>query len=173
MPFTPNFAIPYQTLADPPDGPNLGEDGFLAVDAALAALDARIAMVANSAGINNAAGAGTHSTASYANVPATSSFSFTKLQNSTALRVDFHLTFLSTVNSTEAGFGVLINGVDYDVCQVAINESNSHRQVSGVRRITGITAGVYTIQARWKRVSGTGVLTTTGDWISLHAMEEQ
>jgi len=42
MPFTPNYAIPYQTLADPPDGPNLGEDGFLAVDTALASLAALI-----------------------------------------------------------------------------------------------------------------------------------
>lgn len=42
MPFTPNYAIPYQTLADAPDGPNLGEDGFLATDAALAGLDVRI-----------------------------------------------------------------------------------------------------------------------------------
>lgn len=40
--FTPNFAIPYQTLADAPDGPNLGEDGFLAVDAALSGLDVRV-----------------------------------------------------------------------------------------------------------------------------------
>lgn len=42
MPFTPNFALPYQTLADAPDGPNLGEDGFLAVDAALTGLDTRV-----------------------------------------------------------------------------------------------------------------------------------
>jgi hypothetical protein len=42
MPFTPNFAIPYQTMADAPHGPNLGESGFLAVDAALSGLDVRV-----------------------------------------------------------------------------------------------------------------------------------
>lgn len=42
MPFTPNYAIPYQTLADAPNGPTLGEAGFLVVDSALAGLDVRI-----------------------------------------------------------------------------------------------------------------------------------
>ena len=42
MSFTPNFTIPYQALTDAPDGPNLCEDGFLAVDAALTGLDARL-----------------------------------------------------------------------------------------------------------------------------------
>lgn len=46
MSFTPVYSIPYQTLADPPDGPNLGEDGFMAVDAALAAIAAQVSPLA-------------------------------------------------------------------------------------------------------------------------------
>lgn len=40
--FTPNFAIPYQTVTDAPHGPNLGEDIAFATDTALLGLDARI-----------------------------------------------------------------------------------------------------------------------------------
>lgn len=42
---TPTYGFPYQTSADPPDGPSLGEDGFLAVESALKALDARVVVV--------------------------------------------------------------------------------------------------------------------------------
>jgi hypothetical protein len=42
---TPVYGIPYQTLADAPDGPNLGEDGFLEVEQELVRIDA--AIVAN------------------------------------------------------------------------------------------------------------------------------
>lgn len=40
---TPNYALPYQTLADAPDGPSLGEDLALAVDVELARIDAAAA----------------------------------------------------------------------------------------------------------------------------------
>ncbi len=45
--FTPNYAWPYQALADPPHGPNLGEKGFRAADATVAAIEARLAAIEN------------------------------------------------------------------------------------------------------------------------------
>lgn len=42
---TPTYGFPYQTLADSPDGPNLGEDGFLAVEQALKAVDSRVVVL--------------------------------------------------------------------------------------------------------------------------------
>lgn len=42
---TPTYGFPYQTSTDPPDGSNLGEDGFLAVESALKALDARVVVL--------------------------------------------------------------------------------------------------------------------------------
>ena len=38
---TPVYGFPFQTLTDPPDGPNLGEDLALAVEAALRSVDLR------------------------------------------------------------------------------------------------------------------------------------
>lgn len=39
MPVTPIYSLPYQALADPPDGAGLGEDLALAVEAELARID--------------------------------------------------------------------------------------------------------------------------------------
>lgn len=51
MPSTPTYSLPYQTLSDAPDGPNLGEDLALAVEAALSAqvalLAARLTLLEN------------------------------------------------------------------------------------------------------------------------------
>lgn len=49
MPTTPTYGWPYQSLTDPPDGPNLGEDLALAIEATVSALAATVA--ANSADI--------------------------------------------------------------------------------------------------------------------------
>lgn len=74
MPFTPNFAIPYQTLADAPDGPNLGEDGFLVVDSALAGLDVRIDALEAAAKYTRIAESvlvGTAASVTFSSIPAT------------------------------------------------------------------------------------------------------
>jgi hypothetical protein len=39
MPVTPIYSLPYQALADPPDGAGLGEDLALAVESELARID--------------------------------------------------------------------------------------------------------------------------------------
>jgi hypothetical protein len=41
---TPTYGWPYQTLTDPPHGPDLGEDLALAIEATLTAIDARVAI---------------------------------------------------------------------------------------------------------------------------------
>jgi len=43
---TPTYGWPYQSLSDPPDGPNLGEDLALAIEATVAALAATVAAAA-------------------------------------------------------------------------------------------------------------------------------
>lgn len=71
MPTTPIYALPYQSLADPPDGPHLGSDLALAVEAQLARIDALVtanglnitantaAIAANTADLTNLKGAWT------------------------------------------------------------------------------------------------------------------
>jgi hypothetical protein len=43
MSLTPNYAIPFQALTDRPDGPNLGEDMAMRIDAILRGLESRMA----------------------------------------------------------------------------------------------------------------------------------
>jgi len=72
--FTPNFAIPYQTLADPPHGPDLGEDGFIAVDSALSGLDVRVDALEAAAKFTRIAESvlvGTTASVTFSSIPAT------------------------------------------------------------------------------------------------------
>lgn len=134
----------------------------------------RLNALANSNGINNAPGStGTSTVTSYANLPATSSFSFTKLLDDSDLRIDMHISCWSSgAGSTTPRFGVQISSTDYDMCGSLINTASEHVAFSGTRIITGLAAGTYTIQGRFKRVSGTGTITVdSGDWISLAASE--
>lgn len=74
MPTTPTWGIPYQSLADPPDGPNLGEDGFLAVDAALSGLDVRVDALEAAAKFTRIAESvlvGTAASVTFSSIPAT------------------------------------------------------------------------------------------------------
>lgn len=136
---------------------------------------AELNALANAAGINNATGAGTTTSGSYANIAATSSFSFTKQHNSTGLFVAVALIHYAATNTAVSKLGVLINGTDYDlVGSYPFGVAGQQQCAVGFRRIPSINAGTYTIQGRWLRVSGTGTLTTDANgWISLHALEVQ
>lgn len=136
--------------------------------------------VAGEGGVNDAAvtsGTDTCTSATYQNLAgtgSTTSFSFTKGQGGTRIRIDMHATFFSTATSSGAIFGVLINGTDYDVCSLkqAIPVANAHLQASGVKYISDIPAGTYTVQGRWKRDTGAATLTRdNGDWLSISAKE--
>ncbi len=77
MPFTPNFAIPYQMLTGSfelnPEG-ILGEDGAIAVDAALAGLDVRIDALEAAVHYTRIAESvlvGTAATITFSSIPAT------------------------------------------------------------------------------------------------------
>lgn len=88
------------------------------------------------------------------------------------LDVCMHCTLWSTAVSTGVYFGVLINGVDYDVCKLFINPSGQHMQVSGTRVITGLAAGSYSVQGRWRRFVGAGTLTQdSSDYNSMNVRE--
>lgn len=91
--FTPIFAIPYQTLADAPDGPNLGEDGFLVVDSALSGLDVRIDALEAAVKFTKVAESilsGTAASVTFSSIPAT----YRQLQLIAACRGDNATTFV-------------------------------------------------------------------------------
>lgn len=129
----------------------------------------------NREGITVAAPSESTTSSSYVNMGATSSFSFTKILGSTRLRIEMELTFFVTNADTSTRFGVRINGVDYDVLHVGGNTivANSNFAAAGSAIVaSGLAAGTYTIQGRWKRTGGTGSSSRfTNGWLSLYCTE--
>lgn len=113
---------------------------------------------------------------SYVNMAGTgsvTSFSFTKRYTATRVRVDLQASFqvIGTGNSA-ARFAVSINGTDYDIVNRHVNPALTHAETGGHRYITGIPAGTYTVQGRWRRTAGTQTLRrASDDWLSISATE--
>jgi hypothetical protein len=128
-----------------------------------------------SAGISVAASGNENTvSSSYANLGATSSFSFVKEYTSTKIKIEMSASAQTNGLATGVRYGVLINGTDYDVCQMVYPSSTVRFLAAGVAVVTsGLAAGTYTIQARWKRVSGSATVQRfiTDDWLSVCATE--
>lgn len=110
--FTPIYAIPYQTLADAPDGPNLGEDGFLVVDSALSGLDVRIDALEAAVKftkIDERILSGTAASVTFSSIPGT----YRQLQVWIACRGDNATTFVGMQLQLNAD-----TGANYDSQQV-------------------------------------------------------
>lgn len=164
MPFTPAYAIPYQTLADPPDGPNLGEDGFLIIDSALAAIEARLAAM-ESNGLRNA------TTALVATAETTASTSFADLATpGPAVTVTTDTTALVVVSAFlfngTSGFVSYMGYAVSGATTVAASDDRAlllHSQiVFGQGRLsmahlqTGLTPGSNTFTSKYRVNGGTG-----------------
>jgi hypothetical protein len=112
--------------------------------------------------------------ASFANMAGTgavTSFSFTKRYAASAVWLDITAWMFSATSASDTEVAVQIDGVDYAIIEVAV-ALNVHVPVNGHRKITGITFGVKTVQARWRRSAGSGTLRrNAGDWLSITAME--
>lgn len=125
-------------------------------------------------GISNAAAADTTTSATFVNMAGTSSFSITKIYSGshTRLRIDMAAGMFSTIATTAANIGVLINGTDHQITMLFINPASTHLMLVGSGYVTGLAAGTYTVQARWLRSQGTGTLTRdANDWLSVCARE--
>lgn len=84
---------------------------------------------------------------------------FAKHFSSTALRIDMGMIINNTLNVIAVcGMGVNIGGTDYEISKLSHVGTNDATGISGIRLITGITAGSYVIKPRWRRISGTGSL---------------
>lgn len=129
----------------------------------------------NEEGITVAGVADTTTSATYVNLAAVSSFSFTKILTATRLKIEFDVMFFVTVNDTSTRFGVLINGVDYDVVHMGganVSASVNITAAGNALVASGLAAGTYTIQGRWKRTAGTGTCSrATNGWLTIHCKE--
>lgn len=132
-------------------------------------------------GVSQAAvssGTNTTNSSSYSSMAGTgsvTSFSFTKRFATTRVRIDMSATFYTSTTACGARFGVLVNGTDYDVCQLAGNVpvAVTHLPAAGFAYIpSGLAAGSYTVQGRWKWIGSTGTLTRdNNDWLAISARE--
>jgi len=116
---------------------------------------------------------GTYSTisATYVDI-GTVEVSITKQQNGTDLLLILYTSLYSDSTNTVFAYGVNDGSSDYDVLVGTFNPANTHLSFSGAAKITGLSSGVQTLRARWKRTSGAGELNMdSGDTLTMTVQE--
>lgn len=120
------------------------------------------------------AGTDTTTSATYVNMAGTgsvTSFSWTKYRDDTDALLFMAAEFQAVTANAGPKFGLRINGTDYDMCSNAPGTS-AYGHPSGTRVVSGIPAGVYTVQCRWFRLAGAGTPTRdTNCWLSASVTE--
>jgi len=99
---------------------------------------------------------------SYVNFPDTSSVTFTKLRSDTDLVLSMWGSSYVSVTSTSTDLALQINGTDHQVAYLFHNTINEHASCNGINSVTGLAAGTYVVQLRWRRFSGTGTVSCDG-----------
>ena len=129
--------------------------------------------------------AGTTSSASYSDQPAGVSVRILKRFDDTDLNVGLSMTCYVTGSATTlataacriAGTAGTITATTWTAVDLAMNVLRfdvvaAHFPISGYARQTSMPAGDYTITARWRRTSGSGVVTQdTNDFVMIQADE--
>lgn len=108
---------------------------------------------------------------SFVNMSGTTTLSFTKRYADSKIFVVMHCSMFGIGGVSDIEIGVQIDGVDY-----AVNRANIPNTVfdvhNGSRAISGVTSGVKTLQARWRRASGSvNARRNSGGFINMSAME--
>lgn len=103
---------------------------------------------------------GVTNSGAFSDIPGVS-IDFIKKLDTTTLKATLMGSAFSTVATTKLDAGVNLDGTDYVVAEFLYNTALEHHSWSGMRddMIGAIPAGSYNIRARWRRLSGTGVLT--------------
>jgi len=136
-----------------------------------------VSMLGGETGASNPAvtsGNDTTTSASYVSLAGTgsvTSFSFTKVWASTRVELSIAAGWSPTTSSAGVTFGMRIDSTDYD-CVKDVKGTGVVGTPSGFAVVTGLAAGTYTVQARWKRHTGTGTLNRdTNHWLAILAKE--
>jgi hypothetical protein len=107
--------------------------------------------------------AGTTTSGTFVAMPGTPTFQVDKQYDSgeTELLVRWHHGLSSTATATEGRLGVRINGgTTTEIIRWTFDVANVALPLSGERKITGIAAGIITLELMWSRTSGGGTLTS-------------
>jgi hypothetical protein len=138
-----------------------------------------LAVSSSGAGSLNAqavtSGTDTTTSATYVNMAGTGSvttFSFTKRTANTRVKLEMNAGFTNAVGTSLVDFALQIGGTDYQMGHTIQLVVTATQQFSGVRIVSGIPAGVYTVQCRWRREGGSGTPTRgSNEWLSASAEE--
>lgn len=126
--------------------------------------------VATTSGNNDTTSA---SFVSLAGTGSVTSFNFTKRYTDSRIKVQMNATCFCITSVSNADFGVLINGTDTFMFRIILTATSQRvTGVGGIVDVSGVPAGVHSIQGRWRRATGTGTLRRdTGDWLYISALE--
>lgn len=129
-----------------------------------AGLADKLNALSNVAGMHSGlTGTATTTSGTMVDFPAPSSVSFVKRRGSSETSIKASL-LLSGVRGTVANdfvsAALRINGVDTEFASLMLATAGLRQPLVGFAIITGVPAGTYTVQMRWRRAGGTGTLTS-------------
>lgn len=144
-------------------------------DGRIAAVEAAIISFYGESAPSTTSGTDVTSSATFVNCAGTgnkASFSFTKTIANTRVLLECGASFYTTAATGGAEFALRLNGTDYTCTHENSSGIGVATKVDGWAIASGIPVGVYTVQARWRRYTGTGVCTRGIDqWMSISARE--
>ena len=102
----------------------------------------------------------TTTSGSYENFPTdTASLSITKHRADTRLVLVVNASCFTSTAGVIVHYALRINGVDNDCSIMWVQAGNTHGAIVGGAEVTGLAAGAYTAQLRWKRSGAAGTVT--------------
>lgn len=104
----------------------------------------------------------------------TSISNWVKYATTTRIRLRMDVAYFNQTSANLVAVALKINGTDYTVAQLGGNGVNIHAPITGAAYVaaSAVPSGTYSVQARWKRVSGTGTPTRdTNDWLTFEVQE--
>lgn len=92
--------------------------------------------------------------ATFADFPDGTALAITKLRDDTKLVVSFQGSAYADATSISVEWGLEIDGTDYGACVFHFTSANVHSGMAQLSEITGVDAGSYDAQLRWRNMSG-------------------
>jgi hypothetical protein len=114
----------------------------------------------------------TTTAATFVDLAAIAPLSFTKYHDSTNVEMISSVAGYSTIASTSARWAVRLTQTsgstpytpaDLNLNYIYWSTPNAHAWETVTHSVSNIPSGDYSVQVRWRRIGGTGVVTTSGD----------
>lgn len=96
---------------------------------------------------------------------------FTKSHDSSGIEWQFNAGAFASATGVTVQYGLEIDGTDYPTAFLFFNTASQHQSCSATDVITDVSAGVYTVTARWQNPVGTQVNMDGNDLLSFTLKE--